>query len=225
MSDHPTGSAYIFQRPESHCVHHQEGLHSFNYADLPLWDMLFGTFRNPKEWQSRCGFGALNIVSPKCSSVLISTRSLRRRIRVDEPRSFFLFVIGSLQMSADLLRLPALKAVAAATGASPVPLVFSSVQGLETFSSVFFVEWRDRDGRAHSAELTPENDSRLRGPDNTAEMYSAPRSRMPPYFPLMPARHLCTTLLSDMPFAAPRRSCANLELILLHLRNLLTCAS
>jgi sterol desaturase/sphingolipid hydroxylase (fatty acid hydroxylase superfamily) len=50
---------YIFQRPESHCVHHQEGLHSFNYADLPLWDILFGTFRNPKEWQSRCGFGPL----------------------------------------------------------------------------------------------------------------------------------------------------------------------
>jgi sterol desaturase/sphingolipid hydroxylase (fatty acid hydroxylase superfamily) len=55
----PYWLGYIFQRPESHCVHHQEGLHSFNYADLPLWDMLFGTFRNPKEWQSRCGFGTL----------------------------------------------------------------------------------------------------------------------------------------------------------------------
>ena len=55
----PHWLGYIFQRPESHCVHHQEGLHSFNYADLPLWDMLFGTFRNPKEWQSRCGFGPL----------------------------------------------------------------------------------------------------------------------------------------------------------------------
>jgi len=55
----PHWLGYIFQRPESHCIHHQEGLHSFNYADLPLWDMLFGTFRNPKEWQSRCGFGPL----------------------------------------------------------------------------------------------------------------------------------------------------------------------
>jgi sterol desaturase/sphingolipid hydroxylase (fatty acid hydroxylase superfamily) len=55
----PHWLGYIFQRPESHCVHHQEGLHSFNYADLPLWDMLFGTFRNPKEWQARCGFGPL----------------------------------------------------------------------------------------------------------------------------------------------------------------------
>jgi sterol desaturase/sphingolipid hydroxylase (fatty acid hydroxylase superfamily) len=53
----PHWIGYIIQRPESHLVHHQEGLHSYNYADLPLWDMLFGTFRNPREWDQRCGFG------------------------------------------------------------------------------------------------------------------------------------------------------------------------
>ena len=40
-----------------HCVHHQEGLHHYNYADLPVWDMLFGTFHNPRDWHERCGFG------------------------------------------------------------------------------------------------------------------------------------------------------------------------
>lgn len=53
----PHWLGYIFQRPESHCVHHQEGVHSFNYSDLPLWDMLFGTFRNPARFEARCGFG------------------------------------------------------------------------------------------------------------------------------------------------------------------------
>lgn len=53
----PYWLGFIIQRPESHCVHHQEGLHAFNYGDLPLWDMLFGTFRNPKRWEARCGFG------------------------------------------------------------------------------------------------------------------------------------------------------------------------
>jgi sterol desaturase/sphingolipid hydroxylase (fatty acid hydroxylase superfamily) len=53
----PHWLGYIFQRPESHCVHHQEGVHSFNYSDLPLWDMLFGTLRNPRDWDARCGFG------------------------------------------------------------------------------------------------------------------------------------------------------------------------
>ena len=53
----PHWMGYIIQRPESHCIHHQEGVHSYNYADLPLWDMLFGTFRNPKHWDAKCGFG------------------------------------------------------------------------------------------------------------------------------------------------------------------------
>jgi sterol desaturase/sphingolipid hydroxylase (fatty acid hydroxylase superfamily) len=52
----PFWVGYIFQRPESHCIHHQKGIHAFNYSDLPLWDMLFGTFRNPAEWNSQCGF-------------------------------------------------------------------------------------------------------------------------------------------------------------------------
>lgn len=54
----PYWLGFIFQRPESHCVHHEQGSHSFNYSDLPLWDMLFGTFRNPKVWESQCGFAA-----------------------------------------------------------------------------------------------------------------------------------------------------------------------
>lgn len=53
----PYWLGFIIQRPESHCIHHQEGLHAYNYADLPLWDMLFGTFRNPRQWDARCGFG------------------------------------------------------------------------------------------------------------------------------------------------------------------------
>jgi sterol desaturase/sphingolipid hydroxylase (fatty acid hydroxylase superfamily) len=53
----PYWLGYIFQRPESHCVHHQEGLHASNYGDLPLWDILFGTFHNPREWNARCGLG------------------------------------------------------------------------------------------------------------------------------------------------------------------------
>jgi sterol desaturase/sphingolipid hydroxylase (fatty acid hydroxylase superfamily) len=53
----PYWVGFVIQRPESHLVHHQEGLHAFNYGDLPVWDMLFGTFRNPTAWQERCGFG------------------------------------------------------------------------------------------------------------------------------------------------------------------------
>lgn len=53
----PYWLGYVIQRPESHCVHHQEGLHAYNYADIPIWDMLFGTFRNPRSWNEKCGMG------------------------------------------------------------------------------------------------------------------------------------------------------------------------
>jgi len=48
----------FFQRPESHRVHHQRDHHTHNYADIPLWDMLFGTYKNPKSRVVKCGFDA-----------------------------------------------------------------------------------------------------------------------------------------------------------------------
>ena len=52
----PHWLGYIIQRPESHSAHHERGVHARNYSDLPLWDMIFGTFYNPKEFTGECGF-------------------------------------------------------------------------------------------------------------------------------------------------------------------------
>jgi sterol desaturase/sphingolipid hydroxylase (fatty acid hydroxylase superfamily) len=52
----PQWLGYIVQRPESHSVHHARGLHHYNYSDLPLFDILFGTFRNPKDFAAESGF-------------------------------------------------------------------------------------------------------------------------------------------------------------------------
>jgi sterol desaturase/sphingolipid hydroxylase (fatty acid hydroxylase superfamily) len=54
----PRWLGYIVQRPESHTLHHGRGLHRYNYADLPLIDMLFGTFRNPQTFETETGFYA-----------------------------------------------------------------------------------------------------------------------------------------------------------------------
>jgi hypothetical protein len=32
--------------------------HTNNYSDIPLWDMLFGTYQNPKTQITKCGFDA-----------------------------------------------------------------------------------------------------------------------------------------------------------------------
>jgi sterol desaturase/sphingolipid hydroxylase (fatty acid hydroxylase superfamily) len=52
----PQWLGYIIQRPESHAVHHGRGIHKFNYSDLPLYDILFGTFCNPKSYENETGF-------------------------------------------------------------------------------------------------------------------------------------------------------------------------
>lgn len=54
----PRWLGYFIQRPESHCVHHRMGVHTWNYADFPLWDIVFGSFRNPREFRGECGFEA-----------------------------------------------------------------------------------------------------------------------------------------------------------------------
>lgn len=52
----PHWLGYVIQRPESHRLHHQTGLHRYNYSDLPLWDWMFGTFNNPKNRPEAVGF-------------------------------------------------------------------------------------------------------------------------------------------------------------------------
>ena len=52
----PRWLGYIVQRPESHTYHHAQGIHRFNYSDLPLFDIIFGTFRNPKDFEHETGF-------------------------------------------------------------------------------------------------------------------------------------------------------------------------
>ena len=62
----PHWLGYLVIRPESHAAHHERGVHAFNYCDLPLWDMVFGTFRNPRRWEGQAGFwdGASNRLGP-----------------------------------------------------------------------------------------------------------------------------------------------------------------
>lgn len=52
----PHWLGYLIQRPEMHAVHHERGVHHYNYADISLFDMIFGTFRNPKAWEGVGGF-------------------------------------------------------------------------------------------------------------------------------------------------------------------------
>ena len=52
----PHWLGYLIQRPESHSAHHERGVHARNYGDLPIFDIIFGTFHNPREFDGEVGF-------------------------------------------------------------------------------------------------------------------------------------------------------------------------
>jgi hypothetical protein len=103
----------------------------------------------------------------------------------------FLLLIGLLRMAGDLLERAgvertgrAISGVGMATTASPAPKVFSSVRGLETYSTQFFVEWTDHAGKVHSLQVTPKVYTRLQGPYNRRNVYGAALA----YGPILPTR-------------------------------------
>jgi sterol desaturase/sphingolipid hydroxylase (fatty acid hydroxylase superfamily) len=48
----PQWLGWIVQRPEAHAVHHERGVHAYNYGILTMWDIVLGTFRNPARFSS-----------------------------------------------------------------------------------------------------------------------------------------------------------------------------
>ncbi|AKA36105.1 sterol desaturase family protein [Flagellimonas lutaonensis] len=52
----PVWLGYFIQRPESHSLHHGRGIHRYNYSDFPIYDMVFGTFKNPEKHVEETGF-------------------------------------------------------------------------------------------------------------------------------------------------------------------------
>lgn len=87
--------------------------------------------------------------------------------------TIFLILLALLQMTGDLLNQNWMRGLGAAWGASPAPKVFSSVEGLETFSSEFFLIWTDQENILHRIQLTPKLAKRLKGPYNRRNVYGA----------------------------------------------------
>ncbi|UPT74496.1 MAG: hypothetical protein M0D55_01785 [Elusimicrobiota bacterium] len=88
-----------------------------------------------------------------------------------------LILLGLAQMGADAWGSRPLKALAAATAASPAPKVFGSVGGFETFSNRMTVV---RDGERSRVDRAAYR--RLKGPYNRRNVYGAALS----YGPAMP---------------------------------------
>jgi sterol desaturase/sphingolipid hydroxylase (fatty acid hydroxylase superfamily) len=65
----PVWFGYLVQRPEAHALHHAKGIHAYNYSDISIYDMLFGTWKNPKDFEHENGF--YNGASSRLSDMLL----------------------------------------------------------------------------------------------------------------------------------------------------------
>jgi len=52
----PPWLKFFIQTPELHSIHHQLDVHRYNFGDLPLWDRVFGTYRDATDFAPACGF-------------------------------------------------------------------------------------------------------------------------------------------------------------------------
>ena len=83
----PRWLGYLIQRPESHGVHHQRGVHAYNYSDLPLWDIVFGTFHNPETFEGEVGYykGASTRIADMLLGRDVSVDPVTREIEIEAP--------------------------------------------------------------------------------------------------------------------------------------------
>jgi sterol desaturase/sphingolipid hydroxylase (fatty acid hydroxylase superfamily) len=52
----PRWLGFFIQRPEQHAIHHARDVHQYNYSDFPIYDFIFGTYKNPDDYQGENGF-------------------------------------------------------------------------------------------------------------------------------------------------------------------------
>jgi hypothetical protein len=84
-----------------------------------------------------------------------------------------LVALGTMQMFADVLAMPRLRAIFAATQVSPAMKVFTAHQSYETHAARFAIAWIDAAGDTQRLSVDPEIYRNVRGPYNRRNVYGA----------------------------------------------------
>ena len=87
--------------------------------------------------------------------------------------TILVIAIGSLRMLGWLLENDALKGIGALTCASPLPIVFTEVNGVETFASDVYVVFENDKDSTQKLRITPSLYSGLAGPYNRRNVIGA----------------------------------------------------
>lgn len=95
-----------------------------------------------------------------------------------------LVVVGFSRVAGEVFHLQPLEILGMASAAAPAPKVFSSVKGLETYSTRFYLEWFDQKRVQQRFFITPESYARIKGPYNRRNVYGAALA----YAPVLPEK-------------------------------------
>lgn len=176
----PYWIGYFIQRPEAHRFHHKFNcIKTFNYADLPIWDILGGTFYNP-ESDVDCEIGFTRNREQKFNEMLCGKNVLEKKITIRKT-GLTVFIILAISCSGIIglaINNQTLRSVAFMSAASPVPLVFSAFNGIETFSTSFNI-LIETDDRIHSFALDNKLYNKISGPYNLRNVYGVMFSHGP----------------------------------------------
>ena len=183
----PYWVGYFIQRPEQHLAHHREDKQfTCNHGDLAIWDLLGGTWFNPSREQVaeiRTGFSRDR--ERKVVSMLFWQNVITERPK-KLPKNLIqcmiislLFLLGAFNMLGLIFNSPTMKGVAIASVASPLPFVFSSYQGIETFSTTFNMQVTFKNGTCTELPLDHKLSAKLQGPYNRRNVIGAVFSHGP----------------------------------------------
>ena len=110
---------------------------------------------------------------------MTATGDNSRRVAQLNTLAILIFCFGLSQMLGYVFNIKVLRGIGAASTFSPLPTVFSDVDGVETFASAFTIEYSDPGGNTKRLEITPKVFSQLMGPYNRRNVYGAALSYGP----------------------------------------------
>src|SRR5581483_8298282 len=183
----PYWVGYFIQRPEMHLAHHREDKQfTCNYGDITIWDILGGTWFNPTVEQTKeikTGFSQdreRKIMQMLVCQNVLPERPKKLPIKILQCGFIsLLFLLCSLNVVGTIFDSPTMKGIATVSTASPFPFVFSSYQGIETFSTTFNMDITFRNGTNQQMLIDHKLYSKLKGPYNRRNVIGAVFSHGP----------------------------------------------
>jgi sterol desaturase/sphingolipid hydroxylase (fatty acid hydroxylase superfamily) len=175
---------YMFQRPESHRCHHRRSkrLNCPNYSDLPIYDVLGGTYENPEYMNEPTGFSPhteirridMLLFKDVITGVYQNISTYKKFKKVCIRYTWYALAIwGALNSVAFLVHYDGFREICFITASSPLPLVFSAFNGHETYSTGFNITVTYKNGTKIHSLLDANLYDRMHGSYNRRNVYGA----------------------------------------------------